>query len=118
MQSKLTLLIGLLIIASLAFPLTSICQNHNKTEASEQSAIIRVKVLQNQYGEGRMVLKDRSIYKKIKIHQIHDLWIVYIKNGSTHDMMKDQIDRIEYGTKKQAALKFDENGKIKIHFKR
>ena len=40
------------------------------------------------------------------------------KNGSTHDMTKDRIDRIEFGREKQATLRFDENGKIKINIKR
>ncbi len=122
MHTKLFLFVGTLIFFTLAFPITSNCQDQKQrqdpAEKQEESAITKVKILQNEYGEGRMILNDKSVYKKVKIHQIHDLWIVYIKNGSTHDMMKDQIDRIEYGREKKAILRFDDNGIIKIHIKR
>ena len=119
MQTKLFLFISTLIITSLVFPQVSEGQDQegNATEKPKVTDLQRVKILQNQYGEGRMILKNRSIYKRIKIHQINDLWIVYIKNGSTHDMMKDKINRIEYGKgrEKHAVVRFDENGKVNIH---
>jgi len=120
MQTTVLIFVAVLILTNLALPIQSIGQKQRQApnETQEESDLTRIKVLQNQFGAGRMTLKDRSIYKKIKIHQINDLWIVYIKNGSTHDMTKDRIDRIEFGREKQATLRFDENGKIKIYIKR
>lgn len=108
------------MMAFLAIAMESKCQHQNQesTENGEESIMKQINILQHKYGEGRIILKNRGIYKRIKIHQINDLWIVYIKNGSTHDMMVEEIDRIEIGKEKQAIIRFDERGKVIIHINR
>ena len=70
-----------------------------------------IKRLQNQLGEGRIILKDNRIYKRTKIHKIHPYWIEYVKNGSLHDLMIEKIKRIEIGREIQKVIVFDKKNK-------
>lgn len=59
-------------------------------------------------GVGRIVEKDRSIIKNITLHEVKEYWIVYIKNGSSHDLMIEGVDQIEFYE--------SEWGRIKLQF--
>ncbi len=66
-------------------------------------------------GVGRIVEKDRSILKNITLYEVKEYWIVYIKNGSVHDLLMEQIDRIEFSESKWGPLKIEfPEGKPKI----
>ena len=65
-------------------------------------------------GLTRIVFRDGSIKKACKLKEIHDLWIVYVKNEVLHDQMIDKIERIEISTEKFPAIVFDEKGKSSI----
>ena len=66
-------------------------------------------------GVGRIVEKDRTIIKNITIHEVKEYWIVYIKNGSIHDLMTERIDRIEFSECKWGRIKIEfPGGKPKI----
>ncbi len=60
-------------------------------------------------GTGKIIEKDNSIIKNIKLIEAKEYGIVYLKNESTHDMAKESISRIEFLESKW--------GKIKIEFK-
>ena len=59
----------------------------------------------------RIIFKDNSIRKNCKIVEINEYWIVYIKEGSMHDLMIEEIKRIEIGDGTTQAVYFDENNK-------
>lgn len=66
-------------------------------------------------GVGRIVEKDHSIIKNITLHEVKEYWIVYIKNGSIHDLMTERIDRIEFSESKWGRIKIEfPGGKPKI----
>ena len=75
----------------------------------------KIHVLQNQLGEGRIILKDKSIYKKTKIHKIHPYWVEYIKDGSLHDFMIEKIERIEIGNDAQKVIVFNDKNEPIIY---
>ena len=50
----------------------------------------------NALGEGVIVCKDRTVIKKVTLTEIKEYAIVYIKNKSLHDMMMDDLVRIEF----------------------
>ena len=63
-------------------------------------------------GVGRIVEKDRSILKNITLHEVKEYWVVYIKNGSIHDLLMEKIDRIEFRDTKWGAVKIEFHGGI------
>lgn len=66
-------------------------------------------------GIGRIIEKDRSILKSIKLHEVKEYWIVFIKNGSIHDLLMERIDRIEFAESKWGPVKIEfPGGKPKI----
>lgn len=66
-------------------------------------------------GVGKIVEKDRSVIKNITLHEVKEYWIVYIKNGSIHDLMIERIDRIEFSESKWGLVKIEfTNGKAKV----
>jgi hypothetical protein len=62
-------------------------------------------------GKGRIVEKDRSVRKNITLQEIHPQteekagYIVYMKDGSLHDMPIEEIDRIEFPEAEQGPVK-------------
>ena len=66
-------------------------------------------------GVGKIVERDRSVIKNITLHEVKECWIVYIKNGSIHDLMIERIDRIEFSESKWGLVKIEfTNGKAKV----
>ncbi len=66
-------------------------------------------------GVGKIVERDRSVIKNITLHEVKEYWIVYIKNGSIHDLMIERIDRIEFSESKWGLVKIEfTNGKAKV----
>ena len=60
-------------------------------------------------GTGKIIEKDRSIYKDIILREIKPYSIVYEKNGSLHDMPIDDIKRIEFPDSKWGSVKIEFN---------
>ena len=58
-------------------------------------------------GIGRIIEKDKSIRKGITLHEVKEYWVVYVKNGSVHDIMMEKIDRIEFSESKWGRLKIE-----------
>lgn len=58
-------------------------------------------------GVGRIIGKDNSIVKDIVLQEIREYWIVYIKKGSVHDMMMENIARIEFNASKWGRVKVE-----------
>jgi len=58
-------------------------------------------------GIGRIVERDHSILKDISLAEMKEYWIVYVKDGSVHDMLMDNIDRIEFKQTKWGPLKIE-----------
>ncbi len=66
-------------------------------------------------GVGRVIESDGTIIKNIKLLEIKEYWIVYIKNNSTHDLMMEKINRIEFDKSNWGQLKIIfENNQAKI----
>ena len=66
-------------------------------------------------GIGRIVEKDRSILKNITLYEVREYWVVYVKNGSIHDLLMEKIDRIEFRESKWGPVKIEfPGGKPKI----
>ena len=55
-------------------------------------------------GTGKIIEKDNSITKNIKLIEVKEYWIVYEKNSSLHDRMMDVIKRIEFPESKWGPL--------------
>ena len=69
----------------------------------------------NALGIGKIVEKDRSVIKNITLYEVKEYWIVFAKDGSVHDLMMEQIDRIEFNNSKWGAIKIEfPGGKLKI----
>ena len=62
----------------------------------------------------KIVLKDGTIKKNCSVIEIKDYWIVYEKEGSLHDLMIEQIERIEIMDEKKQAVFFDKRNKPEI----
>lgn len=68
-------------------------------------------------GKGRIVEKDRSIKKNIVLQEIYlpaedkAGYVVYLKDGSLHDLPIEVIERIEFPEAEGGAVKivFEEN---------
>ena len=58
-------------------------------------------------GFGRIIEKDNSIIKKIKLEAIKEYWIEYIKDNSLHDKPMEKISRIEFYDSKWGSLKIE-----------
>ncbi len=62
-------------------------------------------------GKGKIIEKDHSIKKNIILKEIHLQtenkagWIVYIKEGSLHDLLIENIDRIEFPSAETEPVK-------------
>lgn len=49
-----------------------------------------------QFGSGTAYLTDKTVIKKVTIHQINENWIVYEKEGSLHDLKMEEIKSITF----------------------
>lgn len=58
-------------------------------------------------GFGRIIEKDQSVLKNITLYEVHTYWIVYVKNGSVHDLPMEKIGRIEFSESKWGILKIE-----------
>lgn len=56
-------------------------------------------------GSGRIVEKDKTIITNIQLVEVHDYWIVYLKQGSLHDLLLERIDRIEFPDNRWDGIK-------------
>ena len=65
-------------------------------------------------GPGRIFLRDGSMKKACTVREIHELYIIYVKNEVLHDQMIDKILRIELTEGKSTALIFDEKNRPRI----
>lgn len=69
----------------------------------------------NALGIGKIVEKDRTVIKNIILYEVKEYWIVFKKDGSVHDLMMEQIERIEFNNSKWGSIKVEFPGsKIKI----
>ena len=75
-----------------------------------------LKTFHKKYGAATMTLKDRSIYKRIIVHEINSYWIVFLKDGSLHDMLIEKISRIYYGKGEGPIVTFNEENQIVIGY--
>jgi hypothetical protein len=64
----------------------------------------------------RIIETDNTIYKDVRILEIHSYWIVYEKNGSSHDFMIERIKRIEIGPERNYAIFFTDKKKPFIDY--
>jgi hypothetical protein len=62
----------------------------------------------------RMIERDGSVWKAVKLYEIYPFHLVFIKNGSLHDMLIENINRIEIEKMKGFAVVFDSKNKPKI----
>lgn len=67
-------------------------------------------------GNCRLIEIDNTIYKDVRILEIHSYWIVYEKNGSSHDFMIERIKRIELGPERHYAIYFTDKLKPFIDY--
>lgn len=66
-------------------------------------------------GIGRIIEKDQSILKNITLHEVKEYWVVYIKNGSIHDLLMEKIERVEFSKSKWGPIKLEfTDGKPRI----
>jgi len=63
-----------------------------------------------------LVLKDRGVYKKITVHEIKGYWLVFLKDGSLHDISIDKIARIEYGKEYGPTVTFNKDYEVVISY--
>jgi hypothetical protein len=47
-------------------------------------------------GKGSIIEKDNSIISHIVLFEVHEYWIVYIKNESLHEIRMDDVNRLEF----------------------
>jgi len=80
------------------------------------SSIEALKALHKKYGPAKLILKDRSVYKKITVHEVNAFWLVFLKNGSLHDMLIEKIARIQYGKDDGPVVKFNKEHKVVINY--
>jgi len=86
------------------------------TSNGTKTPIDVLKELHQKYGPARLVLKDRGVYKKITVYEINDEWLVFLKDGSLHDMSIERIARIEYGKEYGPRVTFNNDNKIVISY--
>lgn len=55
-------------------------------------------------GIGRIIKKDDTVIKNIKLNAVKEYWIVYEKNESLHDLMTEKIERIEFSESKWGSV--------------
>jgi hypothetical protein len=55
-------------------------------------------------GTGRIIEKDNSVITGIRLMAVESYWLVYEKDGSTHDQMMETIRRIEFRETKWGSI--------------
>ena len=90
-------------IILLSFILVSMFASVLQNQAPDLSKPEDIKAL----GIGKIIQKDNSVYKDIKLIDIKEYWIVYEKNESSHDMMMEVIIRIEFPKSKWGPVKVE-----------
>jgi hypothetical protein len=62
-------------------------------------------------GKGIIYTKNKRVIKNMRLAEIKAYWIIYKKDESLHDMMMDEIKRIEFPEAKPepVALEFENN---------
>ncbi len=55
-------------------------------------------------GTGKIIEEDKSTISKIMLFEVHEYWIVYLKDESLHEMSMDKIQQIEFKDSKWGAL--------------
>ncbi len=55
-------------------------------------------------GSGTILEKDKTKVKHIELYEVKDFWIVYIKDGSLHNMLMENIDHLEFPESKWGPL--------------
>ena len=63
-------------------------------------------------GRCQLYRKNGTKVSKIKVWEIHDAFIVFEKGGNLHDIMKDEIDKIE--TELRPRMRKDYGGTITL----
>ena len=108
----------MLLTLSLVINTNSIGQSLKSDSQRKQTetTLDVLKAFHKKYGTARLILKDRSVYKWITVHEINSFWIVFIKDGSLHDMLIEKIARIQYGKEVGPVLSFDKDNKIVIGY--
>ena len=99
---------ALCILSSLS--ILSIAQNTD-TSGETDSVLSRFESFNLEYEMGRIVLKDKSVIKKAKLHKIHPYWIVYEKYSRLHDLYIEEIRWIEIDKEKQRRIVFDDKNR-------
>ena len=56
-------------------------------------------------GIGRIIEEDKSTISKIMLYEVHEYWIVYMKDESLHEMSMDEIQQIEFKASKWGVVK-------------
>ncbi len=98
-----TLIMSLIVLALMLSP-----QQGHRPDLTKREDLIAL-------GSGKIIEKDRSIIKNITLHEVKEYWIVYVKNGSIHDLLMEKIDRIEFNESKWGRIKLEfPDGKPKI----
>ena len=99
-----TLIMSLIALAIMLSP-----QQRHRPDLTKREDLIAL-------GPGKIIEKDRSVLKNITLHEVKEYWIVYVKNGSVHDLMMEKIDRIEFSESKWGPIKIEfPGGKPKIY---
>ena len=119
-MKKIALILTIFVITAIVlFPVNEARAQKNVQDSANtylNDINNKIMALQNQLGEGRIILKDKRIFKNTKVHKIHSYWIEYIKDGSLHDFMIEKIERIEIGNDNQKeVIVFDEKNKPVIY---
>ena len=56
-------------------------------------------------GIGRITEADKTTITKIMLYEVHEYWIVYLKDESLHEINMDEIQQIEFKDSKWGSLK-------------
>jgi len=79
-----------------------------------ESRMDALKRLHKKYGTAKLILKNRSVYKRITVHEINSFWIVFLKDGSLHDILIEKISRIQFGNEEGPVVTFNEDNNLII----
>ncbi|MBN4062118.1 MAG: hypothetical protein COA57_02850 [Flavobacteriales bacterium] len=113
-MKKTATIAALYVLIACCFPADYFAQE-SPLSKQDTSLISAIHAFHSRFGTGKIILKDRSIIKKVIVHEIYPYWIIYKKDGSLHDLLIEEIDKIEIGKNKQRVIVFDENNKTIIY---
>ena len=72
--------------------------------------------LHKRYGEAKLILKNRDVFKRITVHEINNFWFVFIKDGSLHDVLIENVARIEFAKELGPTITFTKDNKVIIRY--